>query len=308
MPMGFIMPRACICFGLTILLLTGCQQGKPSPDAGTGSTALDERWGNIPVRWTPLFVSNRPVDRNVFLETVITEGQAGSFLAADRLATAALLASPAFGIGLIPHQAIAWHDRDPEIPRRVIVQAVTAARRGYLEHFLSQIEAGKDHESILSGSFDAQSIHLGLVACGLKPGTPAQFFNDQRVEDFKPPTGDPVAVLVEYLWNGRWHHHPAQEWVIDAKTKKPLAMDWLFAGSFMGTYEDDDGKEKKFYAANTGRVICVSNFPAALLDLPFKSAQGSPEDGLDFIPNTDRLPEMGHRVRVVLEPKKGKAP
>lgn len=284
---------------LPLLLLVPAvwlQGDPPRPAAGPDLVA---------VRWTPLYVSDRPLDRNVFLETVMPDSAAAGLILADRLACVGEFCGFGSGFGLLPREAIAWEARDPAIPRRVIVEARIACRKGWLEHLLSQFEAGKDHESLLSGTFDAQSIHLGLLACGLKPGKPAQFWNDKQEQDFKPPTGDPVRVDMEYLRDGRWVRHSAKDWVVSAQTKKPLTMDWVFAGSFITDWEPEPGKPQRFYAANTGRVICVTNFTTALLDLPFQSAQGSPDEGgLDFMANTEKTPERGTPVRLILEPMK----
>jgi hypothetical protein len=277
-----------------------------SPEAVGSLAGAMSRSGEslVAVHWTPVYVSANPIDRNVFLETIKPDSVAASLLLADRVGCSAEICGIGCGFGLVPKAAIAWVERDPRIGRRAVVEGRIAARQGYLEHFLSIFEAGKDHESIVSASFDAQSLHVALLALGLKPGRPAQFFNEDRVEDFKPATGDPVAVQVEYLRDGQWVRHPAQEWVASAETKKPMTADWVFAGSFFGEYEGDDGKPVKFFAANSGRVICLTNFGSALLDVPFRSLDASPEEGLDFIANADKIPPRGTRVRVVLEPKK----
>ena len=258
----------------------------------------------VAVQWTPVYVSPNPIDRSVFLETIKPDTVAASLLLADRAACIPELCGFGCGVGLIPKHAVAWQERDPSIPRRVIVEGRIAARKGYLEHFLSIFEAGKDHESIVSASFDAQSLHVGLLALGLKPGKPAQFFNEKREEAYKPATGDRVRVDVEYLRDGRWVRQAAQEWVVHSETKKPLEADWVFAGSYFGEYEGDDGKPMKYYAANGGRVICLTNFGSALLDIPVRSADGNPEEGLEFVANTDVIPPRGTPVRIILEPKK----
>ena len=80
---------------------------------------------------------------------------------------------------------------------------------------------------------------------------------------------------------------PAREWVRDARTKKTLQYDWVFAGSEF-VPNPIDPKAPDLYLANEGDVICVSNFESALLDLPISSSKDN--DELVFEANTDRYP------------------
>src|SRR5438046_845942 len=77
--------------------------------------------GGVAVQWTPLYVSANPIDRNVFLETVKSDAEAAALILADRVACLGEQIGPGSGFGMIPKQAVAWADRDPAIPRRVIV-------------------------------------------------------------------------------------------------------------------------------------------------------------------------------------------
>ena len=52
--------------------------------------------------------------------------------------------------------------------------------------------------------------------------------------------------------------------------------------------------------AEAGDFICVSNFTTATLDVPIESSQSN--EGLLFEANTDRIPELGTPVRLVLKP------
>ena len=71
-----------------------------------------------------------------------------------------------------------------------------------------------------------------------------------------------------------------------------------FAGS--GFYvEEETGKQH--YRAESGDLICVSNFGSATLDLPVESSQAAA--GLLFEALTERVPALGTPVRLVLEPK-----
>jgi hypothetical protein len=74
---------------------------------------------------------------------------------------------------------------------------------------------------------------------------------------------------------------------------------------FSAAYPDPDDDEKnskkpKLYAANSGDVICLSNFATAMLDLPIQSSASN--DDLQFDAHTDRIPPLGTKVMVILEP------
>jgi len=52
--------------------------------------------------------------------------------------------------------------------------------------------------------------------------------------------------------------------------------------------------------AESGDLICVSNFPTATLDVPVKSSQANEE--LLYEPFTERIPPRDTKVRLVLRP------
>ncbi len=82
---------------------------------------------------------------------------------------------------------------------------------------------------------------------------------------------------------------------------KLLEADWVFAGSSL--YTDPDSGER-FYQAEAGDLICVANFATATLDLAIQSSAGN--DDLLFEAYTERLPPVGTKVTLELQPKKAK--
>jgi hypothetical protein len=184
--------------------------------------------------------------------------------------------------------------------RRVYVSATVCLREGSfgLECFLCR-RGTKEHESVVATEADARVIHAALKVAGIEPGKPVEF--DPQ---FKPPTGDRVKVSVQY-------HDPqgkivtlrAQDWVQDVKTKKALGDDWVFAGSLL--VPAFDPKDPPVYAASQdGALICVTNVPTAMLDLPIASPKQL--ENRSFAPYTERIPPLETRVFVLLEafPKK----
>lgn len=253
--------------------------------------------GTWPIAWTAM-------GTNIYLQTALPPAVGAARVVADRLAKTAALVAPLTGLTLLPADFITWQQWPGPDHRRVIVEATVVFREGYLEHLLTRQEAGKNHESILSAAFDAEHLHLALLAAGAQPGHPARFVNDKNEVAFTPASGDTIGVVLSYFERGEERLVPAQTWIIGAQDRRPLNRDWVFAGSYRGSFEDGTGAVRHFYAANEGRIICLANFPSALLDLPMESKDANPEaGGLDFIANSTLIPPLGTRVTVQLIPK-----
>jgi len=175
--------------------------------------------------------------------------------------------------------------------RRVILPAMVCLREGPLELFLCRTNT-KEHEAIVHVDADARLIHAALLAAGAKPGTTVKW-----EPKYQPATGSVIKVTLRYTEGGKEITRPAQEWVRSMKTKKVMADDWVFAGSMF--FDNPEDPAKKIYAANSGDVICVSNFETAMLDLPVNSPKDNEE--LQFEAFTDRIPPLGTKVTVILE-------
>jgi hypothetical protein len=177
--------------------------------------------------------------------------------------------------------------------RRVIVQADVCLREGQLEGLLCRTNT-KEHEYILHTDADARQIHLALVAARARPGTPVQF--DPK---YVPASGSAIKIRLRYEKDGKTVTEPAQEWIRDSQTKKPLAQDWVFGGSRL--IPNPEGKDKPpVYLANQGDVVCVCNMDTAMLDLPIRSPKKF-EDRV-FHAETERIPAVGTKVEVIFEP------
>ncbi len=180
----------------------------------------------------------------------------------------------------------------PDKKRRVLISGEICLREGQLELFLCRKQT-KEHEAIVSADVDARVIHEALLLAGAEEGSPVSF-----VPKYRPASGTTIKVSVQYKDKDKLVTVPAQSWIKNAKTNKPLESDWVFAGSRLVDNPLDPGK--KHYLANDGDVICVSNFETALLDLPIKS----PKDDAErfFVANTERIPPRETKVVVILEP------
>ena len=82
------------------------------------------------------------------------------------------------------------------------------------------------------------------------------------------------------------------------KTKKPLELNWVFAGSGM-IRDPETGRTR--YLADSGDFISVTNGSSATLDLPIKSPSGLEARLFERAP--DRMPARGTPVTILLRPK-----
>jgi hypothetical protein len=105
-------------------------------------------------------------------------------------------------------------------------------------------------------------------------------------------------VKVRVRWkddDGKMQERPAQEWVRNTDTGEALAVDWVFVGS--GFWRDPaDGTEH--YEADAGDMICLSNFPSAMLDIPVESSDAN--EDLLFEAFEERVPQHGTPVELIL--------
>jgi hypothetical protein len=109
-----------------------------------------------------------------------------------------------------------------------------------------------------------------------------------------------VKVYLTYFKDGKLQERvPAQEWIIDPKTKKAMPHDWVFGGRKFMAFPDAQEGEPEYYCANNGEVISIANFAFSMLDLPVKSSREAAE--LGFVANTDRIPGRKTKVLVTME-------
>jgi hypothetical protein len=207
--------------------------------------------------------------------------------------------SPAAGAQLRPEAQ--WRELGPSLwfdpgAKRVILRARVVLREGVLEHLMCS-KGTKEHEAILATEAPPRGIHAGLLLTGAEPGHPVQF-----LPKFEPPAGSAIAIELRWLQDGQVRQSDARQWVRDEKTKAPLGIDWVFAGSLV--YEDPVTK-KSAYAADEGDLITVANFASAILDLPMASSANDADRV--FAAQTERVPAVGTEVFVVLSPRRARA-
>jgi hypothetical protein len=217
----------------------------------------------------------------------------GSAAWANAADTAPKSAAPA-GDGKLQRlapDADVWIDRQYG---RLVLRSEVVFREGPLELFLCP-KGTKEHESILACNAKAYLVHAGLLALGVEPGRPVVFRPEYRAAE-----GPEIDVHV--YWKdaqGKQQAARGQDWIRNVKTGKALDHPWVFGGS--GFWKDEQSGEE-YYMAESGDLICVSNFPSATMDLPIESSQSN--ESLIYECYTDRIPPLGTPVTVTLTPRK----
>lgn len=185
----------------------------------------------------------------------------------------------------------AWFDKKE---KAVVLVGEVCQTRAPLELFAC-LRGSKEHESVVVVDTKAYVVHAGLIAAGAEPGNPVQFY-----PEYIAATGPEVEITVRWKdSNGKLHTARAQEWVRNVKTEKAMEEPWVFAGS---QFVRDEETKLEYYRGDTeGDLICVSNFPSAVLDVPVQSSDS--DSALLFEAYTEHIPPRGTPVTLVLKPK-----
>jgi len=210
----------------------------------------------------------------------------------------------------------AWVD---PVTRELVLIAQVCQNQVPLELFAC-VRGSKEHESILSVGCPAYVVHAGLLALGAREGSPVQF-----APEFRPPSGSEIAVEVRWIdEQGNRRSAAGQDWIQDLSLMfrlfdgvsanswddeldpkdgweawQPMRLPWVFAGS---AFVRDERTGRQVYLADQeGELICVSNFPAAVLDVPIESTAANA--ALLFRCYEERIPPIGTTVTLVLKPK-----
>ncbi len=94
--------------------------------------------------------------------------------------------------------------------RRVFAKTNVCFTEGVLEMLLCLTQT-KEHESILVFDGKAQTIHAGLLALGLKEGTPSSYDLDSGI--YTPARGSKLDIFLHWTdSDGKLHREPAQSW------------------------------------------------------------------------------------------------
>lgn len=190
-----------------------------------------------------------------------------------------------------PHVGKLPHVEFDAQKKQVRVECEMLACDAPLEFFCC-VKGTNDYEAMIRSEVKPSSLHMALLAIGLKPGQPIQY--SEAAKKWLPPSGPPLQISMEYEKDGKTISVPAWKWMRDVKHKKPAPpFTWVFTGSRVLP----DGK----YAADmTGYLVSIVNFDLTVVDVP-KIASSSNEL-LEWERNPDTTPKAGTKVTMVIEP------
>lgn len=178
-------------------------------------------------------------------------------------------------------------DKRLEITGRVNMQ------KGLIEVFACAPE-GKTHEALLVLDCLPSGVHAGLLALGLKAGTPVETATEA---DYKPPTGDPV--IVEVAWKGPGGEElrvRAEDLIWDEAKKQTMPhVTWLFTGSFTQSVTGE-ARDATYAADFVKSIITTYHDPSTVLENPLSDGR---DDTLFFV-HEKVTPPVGTPVRVIL--------
>ena len=177
--------------------------------------------------------------------------------------------------------------------KQVMVRGSICLTKGPLEMFACPLQT-KEHESVVAVEAQSSEIHACLVALGFEPGNPVQW-----QPDYRSAKGPSIQIEV------RWKTDDEKENSVDAKTlvrksgtEETMDADWVFGGSEIFVDRVDG---RRIYYADSGEMICLSNFPTAMMDVPIQSSDSA--EGLLFEANTKVIPPDGTQVYLIMTPR-----
>jgi len=177
--------------------------------------------------------------------------------------------------------------------KQVMVRGRICLQEGPLEMFACP-GTTKAHESVIASEARASEVHACFEALGFPPGKPVQW--DPK---YTPAEGPLVKILVGWQEGDKFVQVNAREMIKVSGTDKPLEKDWVFGGSQIYT---DNVSGEKIYYADSGEMVCLSNFSTAMLDVQLESSDSA--DGLLFEANKDKIPPPNTKVYMIFVPRK----
>jgi len=165
--------------------------------------------------------------------------------------------------------------------------------RGGLEMFICPVNT-KEHESVIAAHSTAAEVHAALLAIGAEPGKPVQW-------EPVPKGASGSVIEVRVTWLDPNSKRPMTRWgkelVRNYRDGTGLAHDWVFGGSIL---ERDPESGDSYYYADSGPLLCVSNFATACIDINVSSS--AVDGNLLYEAFTENLPPKDTKVYVQLIP------
>ena len=192
--------------------------------------------------------------------------------------------------------------------REVRIEAEVACTSGWLEQAVCRAGT-REHESLLVINLPPNRVHAALLLIGLQPGQPGrweQLPDGASVRRF-PPEGDAVDAWVEVAGT----RVPLSSWIRDPVRGRWFPeQPWVFAGSRMRQLPPERGGGEQYVADATGSVIGIVTFGDEVVSFREVLSDKVETDAPEWQAATERMPEAGTRVTLVLTPSapRGAAP
>lgn len=178
--------------------------------------------------------------------------------------------------------------RAVRVPALVAKQGTYEVLKGAIEYVLVS-SGGKAYETIFTTASAPGEIHAALLKIGLRPGEPA--------EAGTPPRGPKVRILAEYEVDGRKVRRAVAEFIVYARTGKPLdAAPWIFTGS-RKAFDPAAGKEV-LQTTVTKSIVGLHHTDASPL---FQNPRPEARQENIYRVNAKALPAAGTPVTLVFE-------
>jgi hypothetical protein len=176
-------------------------------------------------------------------------------------------------------------------PAVALKTEVYADLKGVIEYVVVN-KGGKSYEALFEANVDALAVHAGLRTIGVAPGQPA------REEDGRKrlPEGGQVRLFVEWTAGAEKKRAPAESFVLDTTTGKPMtAGAWFFTGSKKGFVPELE-RQELLVLITKNLVGLHHNDPTTLLTNPASSPVAHRYKAVP-----EALLKEGTPVRLVLE-------
>jgi hypothetical protein len=175
-------------------------------------------------------------------------------------------------------------DLKPDDPRRTTTYAIEVFACG-------EFPAQKAHETVINSDIKPSDLHKAIESLGVKAGKAG-------LRGGAKAAGPELKLFLEWNDGGKTKRVPAEQIIINTKTKKPVeGLKWLFTGSVMSN--PDPEKDDVVYGADltksivgiypvTNEVVIQTNLEEEVL-----KAKLDPDRAL--------LPKEGTKIKLIIE-------
>jgi biopolymer transport protein ExbD len=175
--------------------------------------------------------------------------------------------------------------------KEVRLEGAVCLQRGALE-LIACAKGSKEHESLFALRAKPSQITFALALLGLEPGQPGYVTAGGA---FSPPAGTVLDIVARYLVaGGKTVEVPLWKLLRPSGAESALEqpLQWVYVGQ--------PAAEALKGADDEGTIICLSNFPFAVIDVPFESSADNRK--LSFEANPAAVPAIGTPVEIVIRP------